>query len=103
MLEQAIERLTEEVERLRAAVERQNALFGAERPSAPARAPEPSPARTATMYVDERSAAELMAVSVGLLRKWRLFRKGPPHCKIGRLVRYSRSEVLAWLDAQKEK
>jgi predicted DNA-binding transcriptional regulator AlpA len=99
MLEQAIERLTVEVQRLRKVIERQNAL--AERDRTPPRAPESDAPAASASFLNEHAVAELAGVSVGLLRRWRLFRQGPPYHKLGRLVRYSRAEVLRWLDAQK--
>lgn len=42
--------------------------------------------------------AELLQVSVRTLDDWRLHRTGPPYRKMGRHVRYLRSEVLAWFE-----
>jgi Helix-turn-helix domain len=47
---------------------------------------------------DEREAAKIIACSVALLRKWRLFDEGPAYCKIGRLVRYRQEDLEAFLD-----
>lgn len=44
--------------------------------------------------------AKMLSVSVGLVRKWRLKKTGPPFRKIGRLVRYERSAVVKWKDSQ---
>jgi excisionase family DNA binding protein len=44
--------------------------------------------------------AELLRVPVQLLYRWRYERKGPPSFRIGRYVRYRRSEVERWLDSQ---
>src|ERR1022692_5049716 len=67
----------------------------------PIRAPVPAVVETVlptgNRFLDERAVAELLGVSVALLRKWRLFRNGPPYHKVGRLVRYSSKEVLEWL------
>ncbi len=96
MLEQAIEHLTAEVVRLRQIVDRQNALL----PSPAPREPERAPAREdgAEVYMNEYAVADLAGMSVATLRRWRLFRAGPPYRKFGSAVRYSRAEVLAWLD-----
>jgi hypothetical protein len=50
---------------------------------------------------DERSAAKMLACSRALLRKWRLNEEGPSYCKIGRLVRYRRSDLDAFLAASR--
>jgi predicted DNA-binding transcriptional regulator AlpA len=50
---------------------------------------------------DERTAAEIIGCSAALLRKWRLNREGPSYCKIGRLVRYSRADIDAFLAAHR--
>jgi predicted DNA-binding transcriptional regulator AlpA len=49
--------------------------------------------------LNEREAAEVVGCSVALMRKWRLFREGPPYVKIGRLVRYRQADLDAFLDA----
>jgi hypothetical protein len=48
--------------------------------------------------LNEREAAGVIACSVALLRKWRLFDEGPAYCKIGRLVRYRQEDLNAFLD-----
>src|SRR5690242_2899075 len=99
MLEQAIERLTLEVVKLREAVERQTMAL------------ERHPVTNTTVisaavpggqhaYLTERAVAELCGLSVGTVRRWRLFRQGPPYRKLGSAVRYSRAELLAWMDEQ---
>ena len=100
LLEQAVERLTAEVQRLREVIERQNAI--AERDRTPPRALESDLPAAGASFLNEQAVAALVGVSVGLLRRWRPFKQGPPYHKVGRLVRYSRAEVLRWLDAQKQ-
>ena len=46
----------------------------------------------------EGEAADLLTLSVKTLRNWRLSGYGPPHLKVGRLVRYRLSDVRAWLE-----
>ena len=41
----------------------------------------------------ESEASSLLAVSVHTLRQWRMRRWGPAFCKIGRVVRYRRSDL----------
>lgn len=103
MLEQTIERLTLEVVKLRDAVERQT-LVVVELGPANYAAVVPHTARQEPQrdaYLTEHAVAEFLGLSVALPRKWRLFRKGPPYRKLGRLVRYSRAEVNAWIERQK--
>jgi len=105
MLEQAIERLTSEVAKLREAVERQASVLARGPVESVTVVSEP-PCQNATRqeaYLTERAVAELLGLSAGLLRKWRLFRTGPPYLKLGRLVRYSRADVLVWIKEQTPK
>jgi hypothetical protein len=51
--------------------------------------------------LDERAAAQMLACSVALLRKMRLFGNGPGYCKIGRLVRYPETDLMAFIDANR--
>jgi excisionase family DNA binding protein len=48
-------------------------------------------------FMDERSLCALLAISSVTATKWRAKAKGPPFIKVGRLVRYRRSDVEAWL------
>jgi predicted DNA-binding transcriptional regulator AlpA len=45
--------------------------------------------------------ASLIGLKSSTLEVWRWQGKGPPYCKIGRLVRYAECDVLVWLDAQR--
>jgi predicted DNA-binding transcriptional regulator AlpA len=47
---------------------------------------------------DETS--ELLRVPVQLLYRWRYERRGPPSFKIGRYVRYRRTDLQTWIDRQ---
>jgi excisionase family DNA binding protein len=49
--------------------------------------------------LDERSLCALLAISSVTATKWRAKAKGPPFIKVGRLVRYRRSDVESWLRA----
>ncbi|GFG78987.1 helix-turn-helix transcriptional regulator [Mycobacterium paragordonae] len=91
-------------------------------PEADARAvragrPRPSPQNRAAARRDRRSPDEKSALAVldpllscaevahwlnttpGQLSQWRFHGEGPPFIKLGRAVRYSRSDVQAWLEA----
>ena len=46
---------------------------------------------------------ELTGRAVSSLEKDRLTGSGPPYVKLGRLVRYRQSDVLAWLDERRHK
>lgn len=48
-------------------------------------------------FLDERGLCALLAISSVTATKWRAKAKGPPFIKVGRLVRYRRSDVEAWL------
>ena len=51
--------------------------------------------------IDEREAAAVLCVSPGTLSVWRSTgRYGLPFVKVGRNVRYSRSELEAWLESR---
>jgi hypothetical protein len=41
-----------------------------------------------TEMLNERQVADYLNMSIGSLRKWRLFRTGPSFVKIGRAIRY---------------
>lgn len=49
--------------------------------------------------VDENEASVLLAVSVRSLQTWRVSGGGPDYVKLGRAVRYRRSDLLAWIAA----
>jgi excisionase family DNA binding protein len=46
--------------------------------------------------------AELLRTPVATLRWWRHIGKGPRGFKIGRAVRYRRSDLHAWIDQQRQ-
>jgi predicted DNA-binding transcriptional regulator AlpA len=48
----------------------------------------------------EREAARLTCFSCRTLQAWRQRNSGPPFIKVGRSIRYSRSAVVAWMNAQ---
>jgi len=86
-------------------VELENQNQPVERPSAkpkpkiePAVARPHSPSNRPEMLNDVQ-VAEYLNMSVGTLRRWRLFRKGPKFLKVGSAVRYKRGDVEAWMDS----
>ena len=51
--------------------------------------------------LDDRAVAELLHVSRNTVKAWRHSGGGPPSFRMGsRMVRYRKSEVVAWLEAQ---
>jgi hypothetical protein len=51
--------------------------------------------------LNEKQASQFLGCSVAALRKWRLLGKGPAYCRVGRLVRYSETDLTAFLDANR--
>lgn len=59
-----------------------------------------SPLSAADLFTPEQVAAAL-GVSHRTLAAWRSTRRNPlPYVKVGRLVRYRRQDVTAWLESQ---
>ncbi|SRR5581483_397222 len=61
-------------------------------------------AQSLRMYTEEQ-VADMLQVSLSQLRKWRMKKnggeqKGPPFRKIGRLVRYPESALLAYINSE---
>ena len=48
-------------------------------------------------FLDEKGLCALLNISPVTATKWRAKAKGPPFIKVGRLVRYRRRDVEAWL------
>ena len=46
--------------------------------------------------------AEYLGVPVTTIYDWRVDGKGPRGVRVGRHVKFTRSDVLAWIDAQRE-
>ncbi len=103
MLEQAIERLTLEIEKLRHVLERADKIADMDRHSKPIVGTTPSLPSSREGFMTEREVADYAGMSLGSVRKWRQLRKGPPARKFGRSVRYSRAEVFEWLYNQTTK
>lgn len=89
MLEEAIAQRTIEVRRLREAIDNERAArTTAEAPAAP---PPPSE------FITDLEVSRLLAVSRSTLFRYRQTGEGPPVRRLGRLIRYSRSEVIQWM------
>ena len=50
----------------------------------------------------ESEMAHRLGVSISGLRKWRERHVGPKFIRLGRLIRYSVTDLEAWLDANKQ-
>jgi hypothetical protein len=58
---------------------------------------------TAPVYLNDRDAAAFIAMRPQTLRNWRQDNKGPPYIKVGRAVRYSVVDLIAYMEAHKVK
>jgi predicted DNA-binding transcriptional regulator AlpA len=72
-----------------------------QRPAAGQRRPQKHPG-SATLaanspLIDERQLCAELGISSVTATKWRAKAAGPPFIKVGRLVRYRRADVEAWL------
>lgn len=47
-----------------------------------------------------KDVASYLGVSEATLADWRYRRRGPDYILVGRLVRYRRESLVAWLDAR---
>lgn len=50
--------------------------------------------------MDEFALADFLGLTVATLRKWRWLRSGPKFVKVGRLIRYRKTDIDEWLDQQ---
>ena len=53
-------------------------------------------------FLNEHQLADLLCQSVRTIQKWRVTGYGPPYYKIGRSVRYRRSEMIAWVEERRK-
>jgi len=51
-------------------------------------------------YLDTRQAAELTGISKLTLERWRVDGCGPPYVKLGRLVKYRRVDLYAFMESK---
>ena len=49
--------------------------------------------------VTETQTAELLNISIRTLQAWRIKLTGPRFVRVGRAIRYRRSDLLAWIEA----
>ena len=50
-----------------------------------------------SQFIDEKQLCADLGISSVTATKWRARAEGPPFIKVGRLVRYRRTDVAAWL------
>jgi predicted DNA-binding transcriptional regulator AlpA len=98
MIEDDIRALTHEIRLLREAIQSQPGLAQPPQSRHHSTAHDPSP--PLPDVINERTATELIGMSVAMLHRWRAAKEGPPFFKIGRAVRYSRAKIQEWLDRQ---
>jgi predicted DNA-binding transcriptional regulator AlpA len=48
-------------------------------------------------FVDENQVAAITGISVGTLRKWRVYGRGPKFRKFGGAVRYDLGDLEKWI------
>jgi hypothetical protein len=68
-------------------------------PSAPIQTSQRHEIPTPTGFRDERFAASYFCISVETLRSWRRQNRGPRYRKLGRCVRYSMADLVAFTEA----
>ena len=72
-----------------------------QRPAAGQHRPQEHPASaslaTNSVLIDEKQLCAELGISSVTATKWRAKAAGPPFIKVGRLVRYRRADVEAWL------
>lgn len=63
------------------------------------RSPEAEPTSTTSELMDEPTLAMRLGISRSTLQSWRYAGRGPRFIKLGRMVRYRRADVDAYLQA----
>jgi predicted DNA-binding transcriptional regulator AlpA len=51
-------------------------------------------------FMDEKTLAELLRMSLAGIRRWRYAGVGPKFSKFGSAVRYAAADVEAWISSQ---
>jgi hypothetical protein len=71
------------------------------KPSAVSRLSQTSqPVTTRSIFLTTVETADFLRVNSVSLARWRMEGRGPPYKKFGRKVLYSRSDLIAWTEAQ---
>jgi excisionase family DNA binding protein len=50
-------------------------------------------------FLTEEQTAEFLNISVRTLQAWRIKLAGPRFVRVGRAIRYRRSDLTAWIEA----
>jgi excisionase family DNA binding protein len=58
---------------------------------------------SAQIFLSAQEAAELLRISPVTLSRWRIEGRGPEYRKFGRRVRYGRTDLITWADAQRRR
>jgi hypothetical protein len=66
-----------------------------------ASAPFPAANDSSEELISEAQSAKIVRVKPSTLRDWRSAGRGPAYFKVGRLVYYRRTDLWAWLQAQR--
>ena len=56
---------------------------------------------TEDVLLNAKQAAKLLACTEAALALWRRERRGPTYVRLGRLVRYQKSDVFSWIDSRR--
>ena len=59
-----------------------------------------SPRNDTGEFMDEKELCSTLGIASVTATKWRAKAEGPPFVKLGRLIRYRRSDVASWLQAR---
>lgn len=60
-------------------------------------------ATTSKEYLSTADVAEYLSVPANTVRYWRTAGKGPAYFRVGKFVRYQRSELERWVTTQQSK
>lgn len=52
-------------------------------------------------WIDEKEVSKITGIAVQTLRNWRFQQKGPPYCKLGRMVRYGFDDLNRFMEENK--
>jgi excisionase family DNA binding protein len=52
----------------------------------------------AAALLNEKEAARFLSMSYRTLQSWRSAGEGPPYLKLGRSIRYRRSDLMSWIE-----
>ena len=56
-----------------------------------------------TRYLNEKEVSEITGIALQTLRNNRMLNKGFPYVRVGRSIRYSLEDVIAYMESRKVK